>query len=149
MIAASIKWRGLLITLTRRIDTDRGCRGGGMLPGAIQSIRNAVLLERLWQALPNERDRLRPYVEKAKAYRNECGCVMGGVFFIGALALLVLDGLYFHEITDGGWVGATLRGAALVFGASLLGKAIGIGIARLRLALTYRELRTRYAIKGD
>ena len=49
----------------------------GMLPGAIQSTRNAAFLERLWHALPNERDRLRPYVEKAKAYRNECGCVTG------------------------------------------------------------------------
>ena len=119
-----------------------------MLPGAIQSTRNAAFLERLWHALPNERDRLQPYVEKAKAYRNECGCVMGGVFFIGAFGLLIIDGLFSHQITDGGWVAATLRGAAFVFVASLLGKAIGIGIARLRLALTYRELRIRFRIEG-
>jgi VIT1/CCC1 family predicted Fe2+/Mn2+ transporter len=121
----------------------------GMLPGAIQSTRNAAFLERLWHALPNERDRLRPYIEKAKAYRNECGCVTGGVFFVGALVLLILDGLFSHQITNGSWVGATLRGVAVAFVASLLGKAIGIGIARLRLVLTYRELRIRYPMNGD
>lgn len=120
-----------------------------MLPGAIQSTRNAAFLERLWHALPNERDRLRPYIEKAKAYRNECGCVMGGVFFVGALVLLILDSLFSHQITNGSWVGATLRGVAVAFVASLLGKAIGIGIARLRLVLTYRELRIRYPMNGD
>jgi hypothetical protein len=120
-----------------------------MLPGAIQSTRNAAFLERLWHALPNERDALGPYVEKAKAYRNECGCVMGGVFFVGALALLVLDGLFSHQITNGSFVGATLRAAAFVFVASLLGKAVGVGIARTRLALTYRELRIRYPMNGD
>jgi hypothetical protein len=88
-------------------------------------------------------------MEKAKAYRNECGCVMGGVFFVGALVLLILDGLFSHQITNGSWVGATLRGAAVAFVASLLGKAIGIGIARLRLVLTYRELRIRYPMNGD
>ncbi|MGB6415544.1 MAG: hypothetical protein WBF50_02965, partial [Pseudolabrys sp.] len=88
-------------------------------------------------------------IEKAKAYRNACGCVMGGVFFVGALVLLILDGLFSHQITNGSWVAATLRGAAFVFVASLAGKAIGIGIARLRLVLTYRELRIRYPMNGD
>jgi hypothetical protein len=73
----------------------------------------------------------------------------GGVFFVGALVLLILDGLFSHQITNGSWVAATLRGAAVAFVASLLGKAIGIGIARLRLVLTYRELRIRYPMNGD
>ena|ERR1700741_3508551 len=106
-----------------------------------------MFLERLWQALPNERDALRPYVEKAKAYRNECGCIMGGAFFIGALAFLICDFLFFHQMVGGSWVVATLRGAAFVLSASMLGKAIGIGIARIRLALIYRELRLRYRIE--
>jgi hypothetical protein len=107
-----------------------------------------MFLERLWQALPNERDALRPYVEKAKGYRNECGCMMGGAFFIGAFTLLICDFLFFHQIVGGNWLAAVLRTAAFVLGASMLGKAIGIGIARIRLALTYRELRLRYPLEA-
>jgi hypothetical protein len=115
-----------------------------MIRGAIQSTTNAMFLERLWQTLPNERDALRPYVEKAKAYRNECGCIMGGAFFIGALTLLICDFLFFHQIVGENWLVAALRIAAFVLGISMLGKVIGISIARIRLALTYRELRLRY-----
>jgi VIT1/CCC1 family predicted Fe2+/Mn2+ transporter len=107
-----------------------------------------MFLERLWQALPNERDTLHPYVEKAKGYRNECGCMMGGAFFIGALTLLICDFLFFHQIVGGNWLAAVLRIAAFVLGASMLGKAIGISIARIRLALTYRELRLRYPVEA-
>ena len=40
-------------------------------------------------------------------------------------------------------------GAALVFGAGILGKIIGIAIARIRLGLLYRELRIRFSAEGD
>jgi len=116
----------------------------------VQSNRpGTMFLERLWQALPNERDKLRPYIERAKFYRNECGCIMGGTFFVGALAPLICDVLFLHQIGGGGWFGTALRGAAFVFGVSMLGKVIGIGIARMRLALTYRELRIRYRLDGN
>jgi hypothetical protein len=119
-----------------------------MIQGAIRSTRNVGVLEQLWRALPDEREKLRPYVEKAKSYRNECGCAMGGIFLIGALALLILDGLSFHGISGGGWLARALCGSAFVFGASILGKAIGIGVARMRLALVYRKVRIRYHIEG-
>jgi len=34
-------------------------------------------LSRLWAEFPAERETLRPYVDRAKSYRNECGCAMG------------------------------------------------------------------------
>jgi hypothetical protein len=102
------------------------------------------ILQRLWRALPEETDKLRPYVEKVKSYRNECGCAMGGVFLIGSLLLLVVDGLFFNGIIGGHWLTTALRGTAFAFGASIAGKATGIGVARIRLALMYRELRIRY-----
>jgi hypothetical protein len=100
--------------------------------------------ERLWLALPHERPTLQPYVEKATAFRNECGCTMGGIFIVTMFVCLIMDRLYFHEISGAGWITTLLRGIALVFGASILGKLIGIAIARLRLAWVHRELRLRY-----
>jgi hypothetical protein len=37
-----------------------------------------------------------------------------------------------------------LRDAAIVFSAGIAGKLIGLGIARVRLAWLYREVRVRY-----
>jgi hypothetical protein len=119
-----------------------------MVQGTIRSSTNAGMLERLWRDLPAERERLRPYIEKGKSFRKDCGCVMGGVSMVGALVLLILDGLFFHRISGRGVLTSTLRGSALVFGASIVGKTIGIGVARLRLALIYRDLRIRYGIEG-
>lgn len=107
------------------------------------------ILAQLWRALPDEREKLGPYVEKAKSYRNECGCAMGGGFLIGSLVLLILYRVFFNAVSSGHWFTTTLRGTALVFGACILGKVTGIAIARIRLGLLYRELRIRYHTEGD
>jgi len=39
-------------------------------------------------------------------------------------------------------------GAAFVFGSAVVGKLTGMGIARLRLALLYRDLRIRFPLEG-
>ncbi len=106
--------------------------------------KKVAFSERLWLTMPDERPKLQPYIEKAKLFRNECGCTMGGFFLVATFVCLILDGLYFHVISGVGWITTLLRGAALVFGASILGKVIGIAIARLRLGLVYRELRLQY-----
>jgi hypothetical protein len=119
-----------------------------MMQGTRRSNRNVGILERLWQDLPDARETLRPYVEKGKSFRNECGCVMGGVFLIVALATLIADNLFCHRISGRGLLASALRESAFVFGTSMVGKTIGIGVARMRLALLYRELRIRYGIEG-
>ena len=120
-----------------------------MIHSATRSTSSRSILERLWQTLPDERENLRPYVEKAKSYRNECGCELGGVFLVGALAFLLFDIIFIHRISGGGWLAGTLHGSAFVLGTSILGKAIGIGVARMRLAMVYRGLRNRYRIVGE
>jgi hypothetical protein len=119
------------------------------IQGAVRSTGNAAILERLWRRLPHERENLRPHIEKARSYRNECGCAMGGVFLIAALVLVTLDGVFFHRLSGRGWFTEALRGSAVVFGAGIFGKAIGIGFARTRLALVYRTVRIRYHGMGD
>lgn len=115
-----------------------------MIHTAIWSGGRADILAELWNALPDERERLLPYIEKAKSYRNECGCTMGGAFAVGSIVLLILRGIFFSPSSGGHWIMAILQGTALFFGACILGKATGIGIARIRLGLLNRELRLRY-----
>lgn len=104
-------------------------------------------LAQLLDALPEKRESLRPYVERAKFFRNECGCAMGGVFFVASLGFLILRCVFFtgfqasHSFVD------VLLGAAFVLAASALGKLTGMGIARLRLALLYRRLRIGFSLE--
>jgi hypothetical protein len=102
------------------------------------------VLDQLWRTLPSERGNLRAYVEKAKAYRNECGCATGAAFFVASLLFLIVRGIFFHFATNGQWFSATIHATLLVLGATILGKAVGIGVARLRLLLLYRHLQIRY-----
>ena len=106
------------------------------------------ILERLLAARPDRRDALRPYVRKVKALRNECGCAMSGAFLVGAIGLLIVHYLFLLDIVRLSLLGEVLGGAAFVFGAGLIGKALGIAVARLRLALLYRGLRNRYRGEG-
>ncbi len=120
-----------------------------MIKRAIRSNIRTDLLQRLWNALPEQRGELLPYFRQARAYKSECGCTMGGVFLMGALILLLLDILFFHVLSSGGWLSTGLEGTAFIFGASIVGKATGIVIARIRLAWMYRELRIRYRMEGE
>ena len=106
------------------------------------------ILDHLWRTLPSERGALLPYVEKAKAYRNECGCSTGAGFFGASLVFLVVRGIFFHFAANGRWLSAVFGATLLVFGASILGKAFGIGVARIRLLLLYRDLQIRYRLSG-
>ncbi|HYN82277.1 MAG TPA: hypothetical protein VES88_12300 [Gemmatimonadaceae bacterium] len=103
-------------------------------------------LERLLKSFPAERENLRPYVDRAKAYHNECGCSTGGAFMVVSLGLVitrfVIDGIRKGEVlVDLFW------GTLFVFSASLIGKLIGIGVARIRLALLYRHLHRTYPMR--
>jgi hypothetical protein len=106
------------------------------------------ILERLLAARPDRRDALRPYVQKVKALRNECGCAMSGAFLTGAIGLVIVRHLFLPHIFPMSLVGEVLAAAAFVIGAGMIGKAMGIAVARLRLALLYRGLRNRYRGEG-
>jgi hypothetical protein len=101
-------------------------------------------LNYLWTAFPSESENLRPYIERAKAYRNDCGCTLGGIFVVGTFAALILYGFVFRGFELRHWLIDTVSAAACLLGAALVGKMTGIGLARIRLILLGHELRTRY-----
>ena len=106
------------------------------------------LLEFLLRSFPEERQRLRPYVDRAEAYHHECGCSMGGAFLVGSLGLLMLYAVFFDGFAGSSVLNGVVRASAFVLGATVAGKLTGIGIARIRLALLYRHLRIKYDVEG-
>jgi hypothetical protein len=109
--------------------------------------RATLALEQLLRSHPEERESLRPYVDRAKAYSNECGCSMGGAFLVASLGVLVY-GVLSGQLSRTDLAGTILEGAAFVFAAGIVGKLVGIGIARIRLQRMYRELTARYFVEG-
>jgi hypothetical protein len=109
---------------------------------------SSEILSRLWAEFPAERESLRPYADRAKSYRNDCGCAMGGKFTLAALAGLILYGFAYHGFRVEHWLLETAKAVGCLWGAALLGKLTGIGLARIRLARLGRELRSRYRMQG-
>ena len=103
------------------------------------------VLEYLLRSRPEQRDRLQPYVRRAKAYSNECGCAMSGAFLVVAMALVMIRGFSHHGVFQAGILSQLVACWMLVFAAGLAGKLTGIAIARVRLALLYRDLRNQFA----
>jgi len=107
------------------------------------------ILDELWRTRPSERGNLSPYAARAKAYRNECGCAMGAAFFGASLLFLIVRGAALHFEANGHRLSALFYATLLMLGAAMLGKTVGIGIARIRLLLLHRELRIRYCLSGE
>ncbi len=106
------------------------------------------ILDRLLHSRPEERDRLQPYVRRAKAYHNECGCAMSGAFLVTALLLVLIHGVWRHGSFQGGILTQLVLYAAFVLGAGFVGKMIGVSVARIRLALLCRDLQNQFALDG-
>lgn len=110
-------------------------------------MKNVILsLEQLLHSIPEDRDTLRPYFERAKSYSNECGCSMSAAFLAVSFGLLILYGFVSDGFGGANLLTVVLASSAFVFTASVIGKLTGIGIARLRLALLYRRLSVKYQI---
>lgn len=107
------------------------------------------ILERLLRSFPEERESLRPYVDRATSYGNECGCSMGGAFLVVSLALVILYVFLFNKLDKANLIADVVLGTAFVFIAGIVGKLAGIFIARIRLAMLYRHLRIRYRVEGE
>jgi hypothetical protein len=106
------------------------------------------ILERLLRSRPEARNRLLPYVRRAKTFHNECGCAMSGAFLVAALSLAFIHRLYWRNPFQAGVLAQLAVYVAFVLAAGFVGKLVGISVARIRLALLYRDLRNRFPIDG-
>jgi hypothetical protein len=69
-------------------------------------------------------------------YNRDCGCAMGGVFLTAALLTCVA----YIAVTADFAIGAIGAGIGFVMVSSLLGKAVGLVVASVRLGLLRRWL---------
>lgn len=84
------------------------------------------------------------FVRKLKTYKNECGCKLGGIFAISAIIICLSYALLFHPISVFAGIELIFWSAIVVMAAGLVGKGIGIGVARLKLTALYRTVLRLY-----
>jgi hypothetical protein len=72
-------------------------------------------------------------------YNRECGCSLGGLFMVAAL----LAAPAYIVVTADFSIGAAGAAIAFVFVSSLLGKALGLAVASVRLEMLRRSLSRR------
>ena len=110
--------------------------------------RTPAFPEGLVAAFPEREAELRPLLDRAARYRRDCGCPVGAAFLVASLAVAVA----FVARAPAGGIGALLTQVVVallfVFVAGVVGKLLGIAVARIRLALLCRSLAKRFAVGG-
>ena len=81
------------------------------------------------------------YLEKISKYKFECGCKLGAIFF--TVTLIMFIGIEFYI-----WLNPeipinhtkiNLIGPVIIFTSAILGKLIGIGLAKIKLRIVYNK----------
>jgi hypothetical protein len=106
-------------------------------------------LPRALNAYPDHTTHILQETERIQQLREECGCSMGAKFMISSFAFLGIFFLFFAELTFPNVLIDIVFGLLFVFIASAVGKIIGIGLAKLRLAGLYRSLKASYPLGGE
>jgi hypothetical protein len=108
-------------------------------------VRNtSVKIGNLLNSFPSDGEGRSLYLENAKKYSTECGCSLGAKFLAASIGVFIVYLFLSHDFGLETLIKQMLFGTFFVFTASIVGKLIGIGIARIRLVLLYRYLVTKY-----
>jgi hypothetical protein len=100
-------------------------------------------LNRLIELFPDDREQLVAVANRAARLSQACGCTEGAIAMTIALAIAGLYYLWAGR-SGGGVRISALWALPFVLAASGIGKLIGIGVARLRLAVIYRRVYAKY-----
>ena len=88
------------------------------------------------------------YKYKIKKYKNECGCSMGGIFSILSMLFFIFYTFFiFKNLSLFEVLKVVIGSIAITIIAGLIGKIIGILLARIRLLLLYRFLIQHFKVK--
>jgi len=111
--------------------------------------KNTFKIENLLSSFPNDRQEIHLHVDRLKKYKDECGCSMGAKFLIASMGIFIIYFFHSHHFGIVDLLQQILLGIFSIFTSSIVGKIIGIGIARIRLALLYKHLFAKYPISGE
>lgn len=106
-------------------------------------------LEKILDAHPNQRAEILPSLHKANQYSTDCGCAMGARFLGASFLFFAISFVSAHNFEFVNILKQIGLGLLLIFAASIAGKLVGIGIAKIRLRLLYRQLAARYPISEE
>lgn len=107
--------------------------------------KSPTFTQDLLAAFPEREAELRPLIDRAARYGRDCGCPMGAAFLIVSLALAVAYVASAPAAGFGSMLARVVVAVLFVFVASVVGKLLGIAVARFRLARLTRELTQRFA----
>lgn len=107
--------------------------------------KSSFVIENLLISFPRDREEILHHADNMRKYSSECGCSLGALFLAASLAAYALY-LFFWDLSAAHLPRDILWGMLFIFVSSIVGKLIGIGIARIRLALLYRYLSTKYKV---
>jgi VIT1/CCC1 family predicted Fe2+/Mn2+ transporter len=102
-------------------------------------MRRRAHVDALLARLPADEPDWAALQSRATAYSQDCGCTMGAAFLAGSLPLA----LAYVTLTDGLSVRRGIAGVVFVLVAALSGKASGLVLASLKLALLRRSISRR------
>lgn len=74
--------------------------------------------------------------------RKDCGCGVGSVMMLSATGFWIVH-VWSAPATGRSWQHVVMTGLLVAFVSGLLGKLMGLGLARVRFLLTVRALRRR------
>jgi hypothetical protein len=107
--------------------------------------RTSTAIDELVGRLALEPAEQRDVRARMARYNRECGCALGGASMVVAL----LAAVAYLIATETFGVGVAFAAVAFVFACSLLGKAVGLLVASLRLELLRRSLCRRLRAEGE
>jgi hypothetical protein len=106
-------------------------------------------LPRALNAYPDHTTHILQETERIKQLRDECGCLMGAKFMLASFGIVGIYFVFFSEFIFPNVLVDILFGLLIIFISSAVGKIIGIGLAKLRLAQLYKSLQARYPLRGE
>lgn len=90
--------------------------------------------------LPNDSKEKIQYVEKIKKYKTECGCSLGAKFLFGSGLLYIAYIIFLNDNKSLSFFKAAIVGLLFIFFLSIVGKLLGIGIAKIKLKILYKSM---------
>jgi hypothetical protein len=90
----------------------------------------------LLRQFPSDDPQRASYQKRAIAYQSDCGCSMGAAFMVGSILGVAIAFAVDHRIA----LVRIVLAMATVLLATAVGKAVGLAVARLRLALLRRKI---------
>jgi len=101
-------------------------------------------INRLIELFPDDREQLVAAADRAARLSHACGCAEGAIAMTIAMILAAAYYAWPGRGASGAMRVSVLWAIPFILTAAALGKLIGIGVAKLRLALIYRRLYAKY-----